>query len=87
MEKELEKLKEIERQLTLIRDDLSGYGEFMTRNIEQAKEIIDWRNAFKNLIETIESLDYTTDTEKEREGLRLTIVNIIKGAKPKTSHD
>lgn len=79
---QLEKLKELEHQLTLIRDDFSGYGEFVTRNIKQAKEIVAWEEAFKDLIETIESLDYRTDTEKEREGLKQKIVNIIKGVKP-----
>ena len=86
-ERNLEKLKKIERQLTLMRDDLRGYGEFVTRNIKQSKEIVSWEKSHKELIETIESLDYRTDTEKEREGLKLKIINIIKGVKPNSSHD
>jgi len=86
MEEELKKLKELERQLTLIRDDFHGYGEFVKRNIKQSKELVAWEEAHKDLIETIESLDYATDTEKEREGLKQKIVNIIKGVKPNSSH-
>ena len=81
----LEKLKELEKQLTLIRDDFSGYCNFTERNIRQSKEIVAWEESFKDLIETIESLDYRTDTEKEREGLKQKIVNIIKGVKPNSS--
>ena len=81
----LKKLKELEHQLTLIRDDFSGYGQFVQRNIKQAKEIVAWEEAHKELIETIESLDYRTYTEKEREGLKQKIVNIIKGVKPNSS--
>ena len=87
MEEELKKLKELEHQLTLIRDDFAGYREFVKRNIRQSKEITAWEESFKDLIETIESLDYRTDTEKEREGLKQKIINIIKGVKPNSSQD
>ena len=43
MEEQLKKLKELERQLTLIRADFSGYREFVQRNIKQSKEM----NLFK----------------------------------------
>ena len=86
MEEELKKLKELEHQLTLIRDDFAGYGEFIARNIKQSKELVAWEEFHKELIETLESLDYATDTEKEREGLRQKITNIIKMAKPNTQN-
>ncbi len=78
MEKELEKLKELEHQLTLIRDDFSGYGEFVERNIRQSKEMVELENSILDIIESIESLDFTADTDKERELLKLKIVNIIR---------
>ena len=78
----LEKLRQLEHKLTLIRDDFSGYGDFIERNIRQGKKLESWEEYFRDLIETIESLEYRTDTEKEREGLRRKIVNIIKMAKP-----
>ncbi len=37
----LDKLKVIERQLELFREDISGYGKFIERNIRQGKEIIE----------------------------------------------
>lgn len=40
MEEELKKLGELEHQLTLIRDDFSGYREFIKRNINQSKEMV-----------------------------------------------
>ena len=83
----LKKLKEIERQLTLIRNDFSGYCNFTERNIRQSKEIKEWEESFEGLIETIKSLDVRTDTDKEREGLKLQIVNIIKGVKPNSSQE
>ena len=39
MEEQLKKLKELEHQLTLMRDDFSGYAEFVQRNIKQSKEL------------------------------------------------
>lgn len=78
----LQKLKDLQHTLTLIRDDFHGYGEFTTRNIKQSKIIVAWEESHKDLIETMESLDLATDTEKEREGLKLKIINIIKQTKP-----
>lgn len=86
-EPELNKLKELERQLTLIRDDFSGYVTFMERNIRQAKEITALKDSFKDLLETLDTLDYVTNTEKEAEGLKQKIINIVKGVKPNSSHD
>jgi len=82
----LQKLKELERQLTLIRDDFSGYCNFTERNIRQSKEIVAWEDSFKDLFETLETLDYVTNTEKEADGLRQKIINIVKGVKPNSSH-
>lgn len=79
----LDKLKELERQLTLIRDDFSGYCNFTERNIRQGKEIVIWEEFVKEITETIESIDFATHTEKEREELKLKIVTIIKMATPK----
>jgi len=84
---ELKKLKELERQLTIIRDDFSGYYNFIERNIQQAKEIVAWEESFKYLLETINTIDFMTNTEKEAEGLKLKIINIINGVKPNSSHD
>ena len=81
----LQKLKELERQLNLIKDDFSGYCNFIERNIRQAKEIIAWENSFKELFETLETLDYVTNTEKEADGLRRNIINIVKMVKPNFS--
>jgi len=83
MEKELKKLKELEHQLTLIRDDFAGYGKFIERNIRQSKEMKELENSIVAIIEAIESLDFRTDTTKERELLKLKIVNIIKMGTPK----
>ena len=44
MSEELEKLKKLENQLTLIRDDFAGYSEFVERNIRQSKRIIQLQN-------------------------------------------
>jgi len=83
----LQKLKELERQLTLIRDDFSGYCNFTERNIRQSKEIVAWEDSFKDLLETLETLDYVTNTEKEADGLKQKIINIVKGVKPNSSHE
>jgi molecular chaperone GrpE (heat shock protein) len=83
----LQKLKELEKQLTLIRDDFSGYCNFTERNIRQAKELVAWEDSFKDLLETLNTLDYVTNTEKEADGLRQKIINIVKGVKPNSSHD
>jgi len=40
-EPELEKLKKLEKNLTLIRDDFAGYGKFVDRNIKQSKQLVD----------------------------------------------
>ena len=45
----LEKLKELEHQLTLIRDDFSGYASFIERNIKQGKKIIELEEEIKEL--------------------------------------
>lgn len=79
----LEMLKEIERKLILIRDDIKGYQQLYTRNIKLSREIVAWENSFSDLIETFETLDYLTNTEKEAEGLKLKIINVIKMIKPK----
>lgn len=84
-EPELNKLKELERQLTLIRDDFSGYDKFIERNIKQANVIKKWEESFKDLLETLETLDYITNTEKESDGLRQKIINIVKMVRPNSS--
>ncbi len=83
MGRELEKLKELEHQLTLIRDDFSGYGQFVQRNIIQSKEMKALEDSIIEIVEAIESLDFTADTDKERELLKLKIINIIKIGTPK----
>lgn len=85
-ELELEKIKKLENDLTLMRDDFSGYAQFIQRNIRQSKEIIALEDSSKESIEAIESLDFRTDTEKERELLKLKIVTIIKMNKPKVNN-
>ena len=48
---ELEKLKNIERQLTLFRDDLSGYGSFIERNIKQGNKMVVLEDKLKRIEE------------------------------------
>lgn len=55
--KELKKLEEIQKQLTLIRDDLGGYTDFYQKNINQSVEIKFLRSehfkVMKNIFEDI----------------------------------
>ena len=52
MKEELKKLGELEKQLTLIRDDFAGYIEFVKRNIRQANQITELERSFEELIES-----------------------------------
>ena len=49
----VDKLHKLERQLTLIRDDISGYRKFVQRNIDQSKEMIALQNEHSSNIQNI----------------------------------
>ena len=49
----IDKLHRLEKQLTLIRDDISGYGKFVQRNINQSQEIEALKNQHTSIIERI----------------------------------
>ena len=51
MEKEIEKLNKIERQLELFRDDIKGYVEFIERNIRQGKKLVILEDKLKRIKE------------------------------------
>ena len=84
MEEQLEKLKTIKSGLELFRDDLEGYGQFIERNIRQGKELVKYENHLKDLVEFIKEFDFTTDTEKEKELIKLKIIEKIKEVKNET---
>ena len=49
----VDKLHKLERQLEIIRDDISGYGKFVQRNINQSNEIIALKKEHFSIIERI----------------------------------
>jgi len=51
MEKELEKLKEIGRQLELFKDDISAYTQFIERNIRQGNKLVILEDKLKRIEE------------------------------------
>ncbi|GBE20499.1 hypothetical protein BMS3Abin17_01240 [archaeon BMS3Abin17] len=49
MDKQLKKLQDLEKQLTLFRDDFSCFASFVERNIRQGKKIIELEKEIKEL--------------------------------------
>ena len=47
----IKEFKKVERTLELFKDDLSGYAQFIERNIRQSKEIVELENKIKEFLD------------------------------------
>lgn len=63
MEEERAKLKKLEKDLTLIRDDFRGYGKFMDRNIKQSKQMIEAQGSIIKALELLRLIPVTKGTQ------------------------